>query len=50
MGLLSMHIIGEVDSKEKAQRIAEKLRAHFPEENFEVTANYREELNTDTAE
>lgn len=47
MGLLSMHITGKVDTKEEAIKIAEMLRTHFPSEDFDCVANYREELNTD---
>lgn len=47
MGLLSMHITGEVGSKEEAEKVSEMLRTHFPNENFDVVASYREDLNTD---
>ena len=47
MGLLSMHITGQVVSKEEAEKISENLRAHFPNESFDITASYREDLNTD---
>jgi len=49
MGLLSMHITGKVDTKENAEKISEKLREYFPLEDFDIVANYREELNTDVA-
>ena len=47
MGLLSMHITGEVENKEAAQKISEMLRTHFPSEDFSIAASYREDLNTD---
>ncbi len=47
MGLLSMHITGVVATKEEAEKIAEMLRTHFPNEEFDCVATFREELNTD---
>ncbi len=47
MGLLCMHITGQVATKAQAEKIAEKLRSHFPQEEFDIQANYREDLNTD---
>lgn len=49
-GLLSIHITGVVASKKKAQKISEKARTYFPQEDFDVVANFREELNTDKDE
>ena len=50
MGLLTMHIIGNVTNKEEAEKISENLRTFFPNEEFTITASYREELNTDKIE